>query len=270
MVICFWSKKYLLLSTFLCRLTRTGFLVTKKFQLDVNIFLPQANKTVATSPIQEVQEKRPAHQVQHLTQSPLGKSGLAAQKPSSHVRFLSDFHPSSLIDKPKAEAESSESETENTTNDEEGQTCEKFLLLIDQPSVEHKTKRHLSIKDIGVILDRLSSKIIDVERLDREIEDECFNWTIKAVIRGDSLRELGVLYGGHYYTICEHPAYGTSKQEEEEAEDEEEEEKEVLEHTFCTFVENLHVPTSLEVYAAFAETIEEIILLLPIKEMQPL
>ena len=49
---------------------------------------------------------------------------------------------------------------------EEGTTSTKFLLLVDQLSVDQK--RHLSIKDIGIILDRLSSKILDVERLERE------------------------------------------------------------------------------------------------------
>ena len=61
-----------------------------------------------------------------------------------------------------------------------------------------------------MILDRLSSKIVDVQRLDRNRDDDCYSWTIKALIRGDSLRELGVLYGGHYYTICEHPSSQSS------------------------------------------------------------
>ncbi|KAH1003013.1 hypothetical protein HUJ05_010965 [Dendroctonus ponderosae] len=78
-----------------------------------------------------------------------------------------------------SEHESSESETENTVMEDEAVTSEKFLLLIDQLSVDQK--RHLSIKDIGIILERLSSKILDVERLDRESEsDDCYNWTIKA------------------------------------------------------------------------------------------
>ena len=46
--------------------------------------------------------------------------------------------------------DSSESETDN--NDETG-TTDKFLLLIDQLSSEQP--HHLSIKDIGIILDRL-------------------------------------------------------------------------------------------------------------------
>ena len=46
----------------------------------------------------------------------------------------------------------------------------KFLLLVDQLSMDQHPHRHLSIKDIGIILDRLSSKIVDVERLEREIE----------------------------------------------------------------------------------------------------
>ena len=82
----------------------------------------------------------------------------------------------------------------------------KYLLLVDQLSVDQK--HHLSIKDIGIILDRLSSKILDVERLDREKEDsDVYNWTIKATIRGDVMRELGVIYNSNYYSISEHPAF---------------------------------------------------------------
>ena len=89
---------------------------------------------------------------------------------------------------------------------EEGTTSTKFLLLVDQLSVDQK--RHLSIKDIGIILDRLSSKILDVERLEREREDsDIYNWTIKATIRGQVMRELGVIYNSNYYSISEHPAY---------------------------------------------------------------
>ncbi|XP_047501271.1 uncharacterized protein LOC125047186 isoform X2 [Penaeus chinensis] len=163
----------------------------------------QVNKAVATSPVQEG-----ASATQTASQSQKG------------VRFLPDYR--SISTEKQRDQDSSESETENTTNDEEAHTTEKFLLLIDQLSVD--TKKHLSIKDIGVILDRLSSKIVDVEKLDREAEEEdCFNWTIKATIRGDTLRELGVVYNGHYYSISEHPGYGQKKEEEEEEEEEVEE-----------------------------------------------
>lgn len=136
-----------------------------------------------------------------------------------HVRFL-DIAP---------ERDSSESETENTIVEDDKVTSEKFLLLIDQLSVDQK--RHLSIKDIGIILERLNSKILDVERLDRESEsDDCYNWTIKATIRGDALRELGVIYNGNYYAISEHPGYKEEVEgnceEGEEDEDEEEEDEE--------------------------------------------
>lgn len=160
------------------------------------------HKSVATSPIQDAQQQT------------------SPQPPSRHVRFLDveGRHPA-------AEHESSESETENTVMEDEAITSEKFLLLIDQLSVDQK--RHLSIKDIGIILERLSSKILDVERLDRESEsDDCYNWTIKATIRGDVLRELGVIYNGNYYAISEHPGYkeeneggGEEVEEEEEEED---------------------------------------------------
>lgn len=178
----------------------------------------QVHKAVDTSPIQEG-DRRPGQHPPSAhpsapTPTPATKTGAQFTHPRKggpQVRFLPD-RPS--LEKQK-DQESSESETENTTNDEEAHTTEKFLLLTDQLSVD--TKKHLSIKDIGVILDRLSSKIIDVEKLDREIEEEdCFNWTIKATIRGDTLRELGVIYNGHFYSISEHPGYGQKKEEEEE------------------------------------------------------
>ena len=66
----------------------------------------------------------------------------------------------------------------------------------------------LSIKDIGIILDRLNSKILDVEKLFRDKEDsDIHNWTIKATIRGEVMRELGVIYNSNYYSISEHPSY---------------------------------------------------------------
>ncbi|CAH1985729.1 unnamed protein product [Acanthoscelides obtectus] len=161
------------------------------------------HKSVATSPIQDAHQTSP--------QPPHAR----------HVRFL-DIEGGGRGG--QSEHESSESETENTVMEDEAVTSEKFLLLIDQLSVDQK--RHLTIKDIGIILERLSSKILDVERLDRESEsDDCYNWTIKATIRGDVLRELGVIYNGNYYAISEHPGY---KEENEgiveEAEEEEEEE----------------------------------------------
>lgn len=145
------------------------------------------HKNVATSPIQD------GHSSPQPPPSSLSDmNSLQRRTPTNkgHVRFL-DIGP---------EKDSSESETENTVMEDEAITSEKFLLLIDQLSVDQK--RHLSIKDIGIILERLSSKILDVERLDRESEsDDCYNWTIKATIRGDALRELGVIYNGNYYAI---------------------------------------------------------------------
>lgn len=165
------------------------------------------HKNVATSPIQDGVVSPQQHP------SSMESGSLQRRTPTNkgHVRFL-DIGP---------ERDSSESETENTVMEDETITSEKFLLLIDQLSVDQK--RHLSIKDIGIILERLSSKILDVERLDRESEsDDCYNWTIKATIRGDALRELGVIYNGNYYAISEHPGY---KEENEENEIDEQEEE---------------------------------------------
>ncbi|XP_071446419.1 uncharacterized protein Drep2 [Hetaerina americana] len=137
-----------------------------------------------------------------------------------HVRFL-DI---------EGAVDSSESETETTLLEEEGATSEKFLLLVDQPP-SMDARRHLTIKDIGVILERLRSKIVDVERLERDSDgsDDCHNWTIKATIRGETLRELGVIYNGNYYAISEHPGYraeGNREEEEGEGEVEEEDDEE--------------------------------------------
>lgn len=166
------------------------------------------HKNVATSPIQDGSAS-PQPPPSSLSDS------RRTSTTKGHVRFL-DIGP---------ERDSSESETENTVMEDETVTSEKFLLLIDQLSVDQK--RHLSIKDIGIILERLSSKILDVERLDRESEsDDCYNWTIKATIRGDALRELGVIYNGNYYAISEHPGY--KEENEENGEDAEEEDEDRL------------------------------------------
>ena len=184
---------------------------------------------MSASPVHEgLLESAPRKVSQDASYNPGGKA--YAQKSIPHVHFSPDHRTSGPLlrhrdlgsHEPDTQEppDSSESETENTTNDEEGQSCEKFLLLIDRPSPDQIDQRHLSIKDIGVILDRLSARIVDVERLDRDTDEDCFNWTIKATIRGTHLQELGVLYLGNYYTICEHPAYGISSTSETQEDDE--------------------------------------------------
>ncbi|KAG1672167.1 Cell death activator CIDE-A [Nymphon striatum] len=102
-------------------------------------------------------------------------------------------------------ADESESDTETTTNDDD-QLTERYLLLVDHLSRDQS--QHLTIKDIGIILERLSSKIVDVDKLERDTENsDIHNWTIKATIKGEVLREIGVIYKGQYYGIMEHPEY---------------------------------------------------------------
>jgi hypothetical protein len=175
------------------------------------------HKSVATSPIQDAQQQT-SPQPSALSDGSRRGSG------KQHVRFLDIEGAYRGHAEVMPQHDSSESETENTLMEDEAITTEKFLLLIDQLSVDQK--RHLTIKDIGIILERLSSKIVDVERLDRESEsEECYNWTIKATIRGDVLRELGVIYNGNYYVISEHPGY-KEESEGDAREDVEEEEEE--------------------------------------------
>lgn len=112
----------------------------------------------------------------------------------------------SLINGQHIDGSSSDDSETETTEREEEQLNEKALLLIDQLSIDQK--RHLSIKDIGIILERLNSKIVDIDKLERDKESaECYNWLIKGTIKGDVLREIGVIYNGHYYGIMEHPGY---------------------------------------------------------------
>ncbi len=120
--------------------------------------------------------------------------------------------PSSASSSGRRRRNSSESEVEpessNTIEEEfeneTGITTDKLLLLTDQLSTDQR--KHLTILDLGVILERLKAKIIDVERLEREREGpSCFRWMIKATIRGEVLRDLGVLYNGNYYSISEDP-----------------------------------------------------------------
>lgn len=138
---------------------------------------------------------------------------------STHVHFCDDgtngindgMESRSSVAAYRSHQENIESEMEkdsNTIEDEfenEGNvTTEKLLLLTDQ--LCNDKHKHLTIFDLGVILDRLKTKIIDVHRLQREREDlRCFRWTINATIRGEVLRDLGVLYNGNYYSISESP-----------------------------------------------------------------
>ncbi|NP_001136343.1 DNA fragmentation factor-related protein 2 isoform X2 [Nasonia vitripennis] len=198
------------------------------------------HKSVATSPIQDSQLHGPHQSSQTPSPQPTSSLSDGTRRhgvSKGHVRFrdteteeesLPRAHSVHRIHQQHFEQhESSESETENTIIEDEVVTTEKFLLLIDQLTVDQK--HHLSIKDIGIILERLSSKILDVERLDRENEsDECYNWTIKALIRGDMLRELGVIYNGNYYAISEHPGYKEESEENNDDNDDEEEEEDRL------------------------------------------
>ncbi|XP_076365420.1 uncharacterized protein LOC143254324 isoform X1 [Tachypleus tridentatus] len=152
------------------------------------------NKSIATSPIQETSEGVTAAAAGPSNVSILKKSGV-----KGHVRFLDEAQ-----EFRSPGQDQSESDTENTANEDE-QLSEHYLLLTDQLSLEQN--RHLNIKDIGVILDCLSSKIVEVQKLEREKESaEVHNWTIKAIIRGEVLREIGVIYNGQYYGIMEHPS----------------------------------------------------------------
>lgn len=94
--------------------------------------------------------------------------------------------------------ESTKKEDANQDENPEENLHERYLLLIDQLGEENGS--HLSIKDIGIILDKMSSKIVDVDKLEKEKEnDKANNWLIKATVKGDFVREIGIIYNGCYY-----------------------------------------------------------------------
>ncbi|CAG0888299.1 unnamed protein product [Darwinula stevensoni] len=125
---------------------------------------------------------------------------------SPHVHFRPnerDVFREKPLPPPPPNAESSESETDPGIP-EESSRARKTLLLSDRVTSEHP--HHLSVRDLGVILERLSSRIVDVENLTREkVNEDVYSWKIGAVVKGDMMRSLGVLYQGNYYVICEHP-----------------------------------------------------------------
>lgn len=154
----------------------------------------QVTKSVATSPIQETIIV-PVLSVSSDSHYASGSSTLP-KKGAKYVRF-SDLEA-------KVVTNGSDSETENT--EQEDTLSEKYLLLVDQLTIDQD--KHLTVKDIGTILERLSSKIVDIDKLERERETaDCYNWVIKATIKGEVLREFGVIYNGQYYGIMEHPGY---------------------------------------------------------------
>lgn len=133
---------------------------------------------------QQQQHLHQHHQHQHHHHNPQVPSGDAQRQPLS-------------IDV----EESSESEGDNTLNEEV--KVEKTLQLVDQLSVERN--KYLTIKDIGIILERLNSKIIDVQSMERRKEsNDCRCWILRATIRGESLGDMGVIYRGHYHSIGEY------------------------------------------------------------------
>ena len=105
----------------------------------------------------------------------------------------------------------SDSETvESESLDKSERFSECYLMLVDKLSIDKQ--RHLTIKDIGIILEHLSFKIVDVNCLERERNSQdCYNWMIKATIKGELLRNLGVIYNGQYYKIMEQPKWRLEK-----------------------------------------------------------
>ena len=101
---------------------------------------------------------------------------------------------------------SEDSETENQSTLERKSIKVLQLTTTDQtsqPSSSSKQKpfSRLSIKDIGIILERLSNKILDVEYLSREHCNDLIIWNIKATVLGEC--NCGIVYNGKYYSISE-------------------------------------------------------------------
>ena len=101
-------------------------------------------------------------------------------------------------------------ESESQDDDE---ILNRYLLLVDDLAGGSRDMDHLTVKDIGAILDLLSSRVVDVDKLEREKEtSDIHNWTIKATIRGGNLvTEVGLVYKGRYICLVDHPGYFFAK-----------------------------------------------------------
>lgn len=204
---------------------------------------PNVVRSAATSPIPEILRNTPPPIISVTAEDinrPISPASSLIKKPKDiqkqHVRFLDDQknydkdennnrrlkQPSiqeadeeqqSQEDNVQAEKSKESSKNnllnkknEDANDNQEENLHERYLLLIDQLNEEND--QHLSIKDIGIILEKMSSSIVDVDKLEKEKEnDKANNWLIKATVRGDFVREIGVIYQNHYYSITEHPAY---------------------------------------------------------------
>lgn len=197
----------------------------------------QVVRSAATSPIPEILRNTPPPIISVTTEDvntsvanrPISPASSLIKKPKDiqkqHVRFVDDHKyekdennnrrlkqssiPEADEDQASQEDEKDEKNKEKKGDDDENQEenlHERYLLLVDQLGEENGSP--LSIKDIGIILDKLSSKIVDVDRLEKEKEnDKAHNWLIKATVRGDFVREIGVIYNDMYYGVVEHPSY---------------------------------------------------------------
>ena len=202
----------------------------------------QVVRSAATSPIPEILRNTPPPIISvtnedlnsNVANRPISPASSLIKKPKDiqkqHVRFVDDhkyekdennnrrLKQSSI---PEADEDQTSQEDEKDEKDEKNKEAgkkgeedenqeenlhERYLLLVDQLGEESGSA--LSIKDIGIILDKMSSKIVDVDRLEKEKEnDKAHNWLIKATVRGDFVREIGIIYNGIYYGIVEHPSY---------------------------------------------------------------
>lgn len=169
---------------------------------------PQPQAQIMTTTTTTTMASKPAKGKGHVRFMDMDKSGIIGPS-STSTSSRTKTELSSMINGQISYGSvpsSDESETETTEREDE-QICERYLVLVDQPSATLK-RPNLSILDIGRILERFRSKIIDVDKLERDKENVgCYNWLIRATIRGEMLREVGVVYNGQYYGLMEHPEF---------------------------------------------------------------
>ncbi|CAG7817799.1 unnamed protein product [Allacma fusca] len=194
----------------------------------------QVHKAVATSPIdpsmfenqgsrssthyQTLLKPGPPSHGHHVRFKDNGNNGGSKNKSPNHQHQIQIEIPTIT----SSSSEDSETETQSlmerkilkmlqlTTTDLQAPPTASTSSSSSKGKASSKPYGHLTIKDIGIILERLSNKVLDVEYLSREFNNDLIIWNIRATVLGEC--NCGVVYNGKYYSINEnggvHGDYG--------------------------------------------------------------
>ncbi|XP_018495901.1 uncharacterized protein LOC108864532 [Galendromus occidentalis] len=179
------------------------------FEATARASIPQARQStadIAAAAAAATSSTSAGAAVSSTTTTAAGGGGAATTAASTEGPGVSSS--TSGLQVPENQRNNNESESQD-----DDEILNRYLLLVDDLAGGSRDMDHLTVKDIGAILDLLSSRVVDVDKLEREKEtSDIHNWTIKATIRGGNLvTEVGLVYKGRYICLVDHPGYFFAK-----------------------------------------------------------